>query len=293
MNYLVYNGFWNPNGAPESARPLIDAARAAGDTLTVTPNHAWVAAFSANGVAVCGEYTLSAGDTVLFWDKDVRLAGAMEAVGARVYNSARAIALCDDKAATHDLLARAGVPMPLTLSAPMTYRDMTEQGSRQFRRTAKEMLGFPMVVKECYGSLGGQVYLARDAQELCQLTKSMENRGFLAQQYIAESSGNDKRLYVVGGQVVAAMRRRNESDFRANIEHGGTGSAYEPTEQERRLAVQCCRILGLHFGGVDILDSAAGPLVCEVNSNAHMAGIMAATGIDVAKIIWQYIKGKS
>ncbi len=297
MNYLVYNGFWNPQGAPESASLLLAAAARRGVSLTATPNHDWIVSYCADGVTVTGEQgTIGAGDTVLFWDKDIRLAHAMETAGARVCNSARSIALCDDKLKTHDVLARAGIPMPLTLAAPMTYRSMLPQGCTALWRQAQERLGFPLVVKECFGSLGGQVYMAHDSEELAALTAAMGSRDFLLQKFIAESRGNDKRLYVVGGRLSAAMRRHSDHDFRANIENGGSGTAYQPTDEETKLALRCCALLGLDFGGVDILDSAAGPLVCEVNSNAHMAGLTACTGVDVAGAIIAHVflqKGNS
>lgn len=289
--YLIYNGFWNPHGLPASATALVQAATKVGPVLHATPNTAWIARYDNGGTTVAGVHgTLSAADVVLFWDKDTRLAHAMEAVGARLFNTATAVELCDDKLKTHAVLAKAGLPMPRTLAAPMTYVENDAAGCAAFWREAEAALGFPMVVKECFGSLGGQVYLARDRRALETLTLQMGAKPFLVQQFIACSAGDDKRLYVVGDRVAAAMRRHSDSDFRANIENGGDGFAYEPTPQECDLALAACRALGLHFGGVDILDGEDGPLVCEVNSNAHMAGITACTGVDVAAAILRYVK---
>ena len=231
---------------------------------------------------------LQAGDYALFWDKDVRLARALEGMGVRLYNTAAAVAVCDDKAATHLELARRGVPMPRTLVAPMTYVNMDAQGDAFLRRGA-ETLGFPLVVKECFGSLGGQVYLARDRGQLCRLADTMGPKPFLLQQFVAASAGEDKRLYVVGGRVAAAMRRRSEMDFRANIGNGGHGEACPPTAEEERLALECAAILGAEIAGVDLLQSETGPLVCEVNSNAHFAALTACTGVDVAGLIADYV----
>lgn len=290
--YIVYNGFWNPDHPPESAAALIAAAAARGHELIATPNTAWVAAFDRDGVTVTGDgRRLGAGDVVLFWDKDTRLAFAMEAAGARLYNAAAAVEVCDDKLRTHRALAAAGVPMPRTLAAPMTYVHMDAAACGLFRRQAAA-LGFPLVVKECFGSLGGQVYLAKDAAALDALIDRMDARPFLVQRFVGESAGNDKRLYVVGDRVVAAMRRHSDTDFRANIEHGGVGAAYEPTAAEAALARRCCAVLGLSFAGVDLLDSADGTLVCEVNSNAHMAGLTACTGVDVADALVRFVLEK-
>ena len=290
--YLIYNGFWNPAGPPESACALVEAAEKAGLALLPTPHTGWIASFDGTGVAVTGEWgTLGPGDTVLFWDKDTRLAHAMEAAGATLFNSAAAIELCDDKLKTHRVLSEAGLPQPKTLAAPMAYIRPDAPGCAPFWQQA-EALGFPLVVKECFGSLGGQVYLARDPRALRELTLGMGPKPFLAQEFVAASAGHDKRLYVVGDRVAAAMERRSAADFRANIENGGTGTAYTPTEEETGLALAACRALGLDFGGVDLLDGPTGPLLCEVNSNAHMAGITGCTGVDVAGAIIAYVAEK-
>lgn len=192
---------------------------------------------------------------MLFWDKDVRLARALEACGARLTNPAEAVALCDDKAATHLVLAKAGVPMPRTLVAPMTYLSFDAPGE-EFLRLGAQKLGFPLVVKECFGSLGGQVYLAEDAAGLRRLADAMGPKPFLLQEFVVASAGTDKRLYVVGNRVAAAMQRRSDTDFRANIGLGGHGGAYSPTPEEETLALRCCRLLGAEIAGVDLLEDA-------------------------------------
>lgn len=85
--------------------------------------------------------------------------------GVRLYNRADAIEVCDDKAATHLRLAAARLPMPRTLIAPMTYREINDQ-VEPFCQRAEETLGYPMVMKECYGSFGGQVFLVHGGEEL-------------------------------------------------------------------------------------------------------------------------------
>lgn len=280
--YIFYNGYWNPGGPPDPVVCLAEAAKARGRELTPFPNTGAVAELG-GGVRIPG---FDASDFALFWDKDVRLARALETIGMRLYNAAEVVALCDDKAATQLRLAAEGLPMPRTLVAPMTYEHMNEGPSRPFLYRAEALFGFPMVVKECFGSLGGQVYLAHNAAELRALTDHMAARPFLCQEFIAASAGTDIRLYVVDGRVTAAMRRRSDSDFRANIGAGGRAEAYTPSPQEEEMAVRCCALLGAQFAGVDLLTGSDGePLVCEVNSNAHMAAITACTGVDVAGAI--------
>lgn len=281
---IVYNGFWNQNGAPRAVNSLVHAAQKIGMTLTPVANTALYASLG-DGVRAVGAEEAFA----LFWDKDVRLARAMEAQGVRLYNRSQAVAACDDKAATQLVLCREGIPMPQTWVAPMTYVEYDEAGE-QFLCEAEEALSYPLVVKECFGSLGGQVYLARTPQELRALVKTMHARPFLLQRFIASSAGTDIRLYVVGSEVVAAMTRRNEGDFRANVGAGGHGTAYTPTQEEKELALRCCRLLHAEIAGVDLLhDETGSALVCEVNSSAQTAALSACTGIDVDEHIVRYV----
>ena len=288
MNYLIYNGFWN-DAAPMTVRMLESAAHASGTPLQVTPHTEWTARYGTETSVLGPNGAVSSGDTVLFWDKDVRLARALQQVGVKVNNLPDAIALCDDKSATHMALSVAGIPMPTTLVAPMAYTEVTDR-IKVFLQRAKEQLGFPMVVKECFGSLGGQVYLAKDEQQLEQLALSMGPRPFLVQRFVSACAGEDWRLYVVKGKTVAAMHRSHPRDFRANLAAGGTAQAYQPTPEQQRLAQRCCEQLGLTFGAVDFLRNEKGEwLVCEVNSNAFVEGITQCTGVDVARHIIQAV----
>ncbi len=287
--YIVYNGFWNPSGPPDPVERLERAAAERGEMLRPVPNTCLTAVLDGSVQVTNGRGGLLSGaDFALFWDKDIRLARAMEACGVRLYNRSDAVALCDDKAATQLFLCRAGVPMPECLVAPMTYDRMAGPEAK-FLKEAERRLGYPMVVKECFGSLGGQVYLARNGEELRTLTRGMGPRPFVVQRFIAGSAGRDVRIYVVGDRPAAAMERRSETDFRANIGSGGHARPYTPSEEEAALAVRCCRLLGLDFAGVDLLHGPDGPLVCEVNSNAFMAAVTACTGVDVAGRIVEHV----
>jgi ribosomal protein S6--L-glutamate ligase len=109
---------------------------------------------------------------------------------------------------------------------------------------------------------------------------------FLVQEFIREADGADLRCFVVGGKVVAAMRRQApDGDFRANIHRGGSASAVALTAQEEETAVRAAAVMGLGVAGVDLLRSARGPLVLEVNSSPGLEGIEGASGVDVASAI--------
>ena len=159
--------------------------------------------------------------------------------------------------------------------------------SLEFLEEIVDRLGLPIVVKECFGSFGMQVYLANTWKEAVELTRRLAGRPFLYQQYQKESSGKDIRLQVVGDRVVAGMYRYSvNGDFRANITNGGQMEAYQPSREEQELAVRVADALGLDFAGVDLLTNG---LVCEVNSNAHFKNIYTCTGVNVAECILDHI----
>lgn len=241
-------------------------------------------------------------DFVIFWDKDVALGREIERQAEKlsisIYNSIDAITVCDDKFETYRRIGiwnqahpEREIPLIPTMAAPMTYENIGYT-NLDFLEQVESAFEYPVVVKECFGSFGMQVYLAGDRQELRSLTEKLAGRPFLYQQYRRESSGRDVRLQVVGKQVVAAMQRQAQAgDFRANISHGGQMSAYDPSRQEEELAVLAAEILGLDFAGIDLLFGREGEadILCEVNSNAHFKNIFTCTGVNVAEKILKYI----
>ncbi|MCR4604959.1 MAG: RimK family alpha-L-glutamate ligase [Eubacterium sp.] len=238
-------------------------------------------------------------DFVIMWDKDVLLAEFLEKQGIPVFNSSRAIAICDDKRKTHLELMSHGLPMPRTIFAPMTYDNIGFTNLVFLNRVA-DRLGFPLVVKEAFGSFGQQVHLVHDKKELYALfgknTKGKEigepilqSNQVLFQEYIKSSKGNDVRIQVVGGDVIGAMYRHSETDFRANVSIGGEPELYEPDDDEMWLAKQAAHAVGADFCGVDLLFGEEGMIVCEVNSNAHFKSLLQATGVNTADEIINHI----
>ena len=226
-------------------------------------------------------------DFVLFWDEDVSLARSIEQRGIMCINSADAIEKCDDKAKMH--LALASLPCPKTILAPMTFPNIGFNDTT-FLETVAEKLGFPIVIKEVCGSFGAQVYLAHDFPELLKITLEHQGVPLLFQELIKESFGRDIRINVVGGRVCAAMLRESENgDFRSNVTLGGRTLPYSPTDAECELALAAAEQLGLDFAGIDILFGNDGPLLCEVNSNAHFKSTYDCTGIDLADLIAAHI----
>lgn len=230
-------------------------------------------------------------DFILFWDKDIRLAKYLETKGFRLFNSAEAIEKCDDKSLTHITLNGYGIKMPKTIIAPKTFENLG-YSDYAFLHTAAEEIGFPMIIKECFGSFGQQVYLAENFDELLAKVKCIGIKPMLFQYFIASSRGRDIRINVVGGKPVASMYRYAvDGDFRANVSNGAHMEKYTPNSAQIELATQACEMLKLDFAGVDILiGENEEPILCEVNSNAHFKNIYKCSGINVADYILKHIK---
>ena len=230
----------------------------------------------------------------LFFDKDVLLARRLEALGIPVFNSSRAIELCDNKALSHEALAAAGLPQPRTVPAPFVFSNIGHT-DLAFLARAEAYLSYPMVIKECFGSFGEQVYLAHDRAEAEEIIRKISPRPFLMQEFIAESHSRDVRVNLAGGVAVAAvLRRAKDGDFRSNLTLGGRGEAFPLPEQFCILAERAAAVLGLSFGGIDLLFGKDGrPLICEANSNVHFKTTLDICGIDLADYILEDILKKT
>lgn len=286
---LIVNEFLNTIKFSEHAQWLLQAANDQGIEMEVKTNAeclVWLNASGAVNTKLPNQF-----DFVVFWDKDIRLAAYLEQIGLPVYNSSKAIAVCDDKSMTHLILSKHQIPMPETMFAPMTYPNIG-YNNYDFLQQVKDTLGFPMVIKECFGSFGAQVYLVSNEEELYARVKDIKTKPMLFQRFIASSYGRDVRIQVVDGEVVASMYRFSEhGDFRANITNGGSMKRYDPDEAECKLAIECCRHLGLMYAGVDLLFGEHGePIVCEVNSNAHFKNIYDCTGVNTAQKIMEALR---
>ncbi len=227
-------------------------------------------------------------DFVIFWDKDIYVAQRLEKAGIKVFNSSKAIELCDNKILTAINLENK-VKTPKTIIAPRTFEGI-DYPKLDFLEYARKTLHFPLVIKEAYGSFGKQVYLANDMDEASAIIKSLHHKEFLIQEFIATSQGRDVRVNVVGQKVVSSMLRYNPDDFRSNITNGGKMKPYKLNEQQKNMALKACETLGLDFAGVDLLFGEHDePLVCEVNSNPHFKSSYICTGIDMSFYVIEYI----
>ncbi|MDE7076057.1 MAG: hypothetical protein K2O62_01910, partial [Clostridia bacterium] len=167
--------------------------------------------------------------------------------------------------------------------APLCYHAESEVNGG-FLKEVEKALGFPLVAKTNYGSLGAGVTLIKSAEELAAYEKNNLTLPHFYQQFIDCGCGEDIRVLVVGGKCVCAMKRRNENDFRSNIELGGKGENYPLDGELSELCVNIAQALNLDYCGVDILKGMDGKFyICEVNSNAFFAAAEKVCGVNVAK----------
>ncbi|TLS65691.1 30S ribosomal protein S6--L-glutamate ligase [Mariprofundus erugo] len=210
-----------------------------------------------------------------------------EMMGVYPLNESVAISRSRDKLRSLQLLARKGIGLPVTGFA--RYPDDTED-------LIKLVGGAPLVVKLIEGTQGIGVVLAETQQAAESVIEAFHglNANILVQEFIKEAGGSDIRCFVVGGKVVAAMKRQGKAgEFRSNIHRGGTAELVKISSAERQTAVQAAKIMGLNMAGVDILRSNHGPVVMEVNSSPGLQGIETATGKNIAGMIIEFIESNA
>jgi len=203
-----------------------------------------------------------------------------------VYSTASSIAInrSRDKLRTYQLLARAGVGIPKTVFARET---------ADFEEVLELAGGAPVIIKVARGTHGNGVVLAetRKAAKAVMQAFFVESVNFLVQEFVEESAGTDIRALVVGGRVVASIKRQSlDDDFRSNTHQGGVGKAVKLTEEEERTAIKAAKSMGLPICGIDMMRSKNGPLVLEVNSSASIKTPELVTQRNVAEKIIEYVE---
>lgn len=231
-------------------------------------------------------------DFCVYLDKDKYTLQGIEKVGIPLFNGYAAIEACDDKMTTCLTLANCGIPMPLTLSGTFCY-EKSAAVSDQSLDMIESALGYPLVVKECYGSCGKGVYLVRDRAELKEKSAELLLVPHLYQKFVSSSYGRDVRVIVIGKKALGAMLRESQGDFRSNVALGGKAVGYTLSKEEKELCEKVAALLNLEYCGIDLLFGDEGNmLVCEVNSNAFFDGFERATGKNVASAYAEYILSK-
>jgi ribosomal protein S6--L-glutamate ligase len=198
-------------------------------------------------------------------------------------NTAHGILNSRDKLRSLQILSRHNIGIPRTTFV----RDKND-----VLPAIERVGGAPVVIKLIEGTQGIGVLLAetvKQAESIVELLQS-QKQNVLIQKFVAESRGKDIRAFVVGDQVVAAMRRVAQGqEFRSNVHRGGIAEPVDLDESYIETAIRCTQIMGLRVAGVDMLESKEGPQVMEVNSSPGLEGIETATGLDVAGAVIDYI----
>jgi len=207
-----------------------------------------------------------------------------EMMGVWPLNESVAIGRSRDKLRSLQLLARQGIGLPVTGFAHATRYtdDLIEMAG-----------GAPVVVKLLEGTQGLGVVLGETHNSAKSVIEAFRGAkvNILVQEYIKEAGGADIRAFVIGDRVAAAMQRKApEGEFRSNIHRGGSAARIRITPEERSTAVRAARAMGLNVAGVDMLRSNHGPVVMEVNSSPGLEGIEAATEVDIAGKVIEFVE---
>lgn len=229
-------------------------------------------------------------DFCIYLDKDENLAYAIEKF-IPVFNSPDSIASCNDKVETYLKLADSNIPTPKTIPSLLCYNLSTSENSiKKFLDNVEKELSYPLVCKQCYGSLGLEVYLINNRKELEEIYRKLIKLPLLFQEYIETFKGKDYRVFTIGGKTAACMLRENENDFRSNIFLGGKGRYVELPAKITSVAEKASQVLGLDYAGCDILiDENGNPTLIEVNSNAFLSEIEKVSKINLTKMLAKHI----
>ena len=206
-----------------------------------------------------------------------------EVMGVFSANESQAISRSRDKLRCMQILAREGVGLPVTGFAHAT---------QDIDGLIETVGGAPLVIKLLEGTQGIGVVLAETYQAAKSVIEAFRglDANILVQEYIKEAGGADLRCFVVGGKVIAAMKRQGaKGEFRSNLHRGGNAEKIDLSVEERTTAIKAAKAMGLNVAGVDLLRSNHGPVVMEVNSSPGLEGIEKATKMDIAGKIIEYV----
>ncbi len=207
-----------------------------------------------------------------------------EMMGAFTTVDSEALVRSRDKLRSLQVLSRSKIGLPKTVFTNY---------SRDVESVITQVGGTPLVIKLLEGTQGLGVVLAETknaAKSVIEAFNGLKAR-VIVQEFIKEAKGADIRAFVVDGHVVGAMKRQGkEGEFRSNLHQGGSAEVIELTDEEEIAAIRAAKAMKLGVAGVDMLQSARGPLILEVNSSPGLEGIEKATGKDIAKTIIRYIE---
>ncbi|MCD6414782.1 MAG: RimK family alpha-L-glutamate ligase [Candidatus Diapherotrites archaeon] len=205
-------------------------------------------------------------------------------VDAGVYSPIQpdAIPIAKNKFYTLKIMAEAGLPTPksVLMTSPNIVQDVVEY------------FDFPVVVKLLGGMGGKGVMLVSNKSDFAPIIDAMARLNqVVAVEEFLKNPGEDHRLFVIGDQVSASMKRKcvKEGEFRANITIGGKPEKYKPTPEEEEIALKAANVIGMEICGVDLIPSENGPVLIEINDGPSLKGISTVTKFDLYDTIVKYI----
>ncbi len=203
------------------------------------------------------------------------LSYTLEADGTRVFNSARVCEICNDKRKTHLLAAGLGIPTVKTAFSDKLFLNVPE---------------LPFIIKSAGGHGGSEVFMAQNKIELAGALDSIRDRGLLFQRTVSDI-GVDKRVYVLGGKILACVYRRAKSGFKSNFSLGGEAFLCDVSAEEMDIVDKIVNELKPDFAGVDFIYDEGKPMLNEVEDIVGTRMLYELTDIDAAKRYAQYIIG--
>jgi len=212
----------------------------------------------------------------------------LERLGVHVFNGADVIETVRDKLHTHQILAESGIDTPDTMLAKFPV-DM---------KLIEETIGFPVVVKTLNGALGIGVFLIESRSALSDLMELVgetnPNLQLIFQKFVSVSKGRDLRLFVVDGEVIAAMERRaQDGGFKANYSTGGSVHFFDADDEAKEIAIKTSNVLNIDVGGIDLLfKEDGGYTICEANTFPGFKGLEKASGVNVAGRILEVMQAQ-
>lgn len=232
-------------------------------------------------------------DFIIYLDKDIYLARILEKAGYRLFNKADFIKICDDKMLTNIMCANANIKMPKTIAGPLFYSQELKEENMEFLKTVGTKLGFPLVFKKVYGSLGTGVFLVNNAKELASLYTKYCREPLQFQEYISSSYGRSIRVLVIDGKIVGAFQRFNENDFRSNFGQTASSKEFKLNDKFIKETNKIIDLFNIEYAGIDFLFGEDDePVLCEINSNAFFEEFEKITKINVAKLFMVMVERK-
>ena len=228
-------------------------------------------------------------DFIIYLDKDRYTAKMIESYGFKLFNKSDFIELCDDKMSTHISVSSLGINMPDIVCAPLSFFNESENNDEQFVKEAIEKLSLPIVLKTVYGSLGDGVNKFNSYQEALDGYRKIKGVPCFFQKYI-NSNNSSIRVLVIDRQIVTAIKRINEVDFRSNCANNKSYSFdFKMPKQMIDDVNKLIKKYDIGYAGIDFIENENGYYFLEMNSNAFFNEAEKVSGKNIAKLYCEYI----